>query len=68
MAEHSAVNRRVVGSSPTRGATLQRQDPCEGSFFVYNQKATAMIDTRKIIMNHNQKISTNSNLYKAIIN
>ena len=43
MAEHSAVNRRVVGSSPTRGVFLfvegyssiaQRQSIAAGSFFI----------------------------------
>ena len=28
MAEHSAVNRRVVGSSPTRGAILKKKANC----------------------------------------
>ena len=33
MVEHSAVNRRVVGSNPTRGAKI---DPAAAGFFFLN--------------------------------
>ena len=32
--EHAAVNRRVVGSSPTWGATLDKSEPIRGFGFV----------------------------------
>ncbi len=34
MVEHSAVNRVVVGSSPTRGAKKARRHQCLRAFFI----------------------------------
>ena len=42
MVEHAAVNRRVVGSSPTGGATSEQSSLC--SDFVFQEKKRRIFD------------------------
>ena len=51
MREHAAVNRRVVGSSPTWGATKPRNICCEVFFYLksaYNYIGTVLTPFKNI--------------------
>ena len=39
--EHAAVNRSVVGSSPTGGVLIIRRDPLAGGYLMMNANASA---------------------------
>ena len=49
MAEHSAVNRRVVGSSPTRGASMEMIRDNLVIFFLCTKKLTEWGELGQIV-------------------
>ena len=65
MVERSAVNRNVVGSSPTRGVLKSVSVACR--FFLYKNHFTNSLSEKLIITENREYISSKNNFYKGNI-